>query len=390
MDFRDTAEEAAFRNEVRAVIVANLPEGYGTPAYAVSEADEKTFMDGWKQAMADRSWIAPHWPRQYGGAGLTMTEQFIFNEEMAQQRAPSSLGGSGVQMLGPTLMLYGTEEQKQQFLPPIAKGEIYWCQGYSEPGSGSDLASLQTRAVRDGDEYVINGQKIWTSRAHWSQWMFMLARTDPEAPKHRGISMFLLDMKTPGIHVQPLIDMSDDHYFNQVFFEDVRVPAKNMVGEENRGWYVGATLLDFERSGIGAAIELRNTVDDLVQLAKETSAGAPGRTGMRYELAERAMEADVSRLISYRIVSMQRAGQVPNHEASMNKAFRSEVQQRLAQTGMKLLGLYGNLKPGSPWTRLRGKLVYAYLNTVAATIRGGTSEIQRNIIAQRGLGMPRD
>jgi alkylation response protein AidB-like acyl-CoA dehydrogenase len=390
MDFRDTAEEAAFRNEVRAVIVANLPEGYGTPAYAVSEADEKTFMDGWKQAMADRSWIAPHWPRQYGGAGLTMTEQFIFNEEMAQQRAPSSLGGSGVQMLGPTLMLYGTEEQKQQFLPPIAKGEIYWCQGYSEPGSGSDLASLQTRAVRDGDEYVINGQKIWTSRAHWSQWMFMLARTDPEAPKHRGISMFLLDMKTPGIHVQPLIDMSDDHYFNQVFFEDVRVPAKNMVGEENRGWYVGATLLDFERSGIGAAIELRNTVDDLVQLAKETSASAPGRTGMRYELAERAMEADVSRLISYRIVSMQRAGQVPNHEASMNKAFRSEVQQRLAQTGMKLLGLYGNLKPGSPWTRLRGKLVYAYLNTVAATIRGGTSEIQRNIIAQRGLGMPRD
>jgi alkylation response protein AidB-like acyl-CoA dehydrogenase len=394
MDFHDTTDEAAFRGEVHDFIVATLPRGYGTPDFQTSEEQEKAFRADWIKALAARRWIAPHWPTEYEGAGLTTVEQFIFNEEMAQYRTPTGIGGSGLQMIGPTLILYGSDEQKQRFLPPIAKGEVYWCQGYTEPGSGSDLASLQTRAVRDGDEYVINGQKIFTSFAHYAEWMFMLARTDPEAPKHRGISMFLLDMKTPGITVSPLIDMSDDHYFNQVFFDNVRVPATQMVGEEHRGWYVGAALLDFERSNIRQSIELKHMVADISQFARENrganQALFSALPAIRMELADRALEAEVARLLSYRVASMQKAGRVPNHESSMGKAWRTETQQRISRTGMKVIGLYGNLKPRSPWAPLNGKLVFYYLNSVNATIGAGTSEIQRNIIAQRGLGLPRD
>ncbi len=402
MDFKDTPEEAGFRREVRQFIEQNLPEGYGTPDFqerageysAPLQGDEANFMQRWRTAMAERRWIAPHWPKDYGGAGLSTIEQFIFNEEMAEHRAPAGLGGSGVSMIGPTLILYGSEEQKKRFLPPIASGEVQWCQGYSEPGAGSDLASLQTRAVRDGDDYVINGQKIWTSGAHRAQWIFMLARTNPDAPKHRGISMFLLDMKSPGITVSPLINMGGDHGFNQVFFDNVRVPASQMVGEENRGWYLGATLLDFERSNIGASIGIRNTVDDLVQFATENLRSPQVRLiddpSVRYELAERMIEADIAKLFSYRIITMQKEGKVPNYEASMNKAFRSETQQRVWRTGLKVIGLYGMLERGSKWAPLRGRVAHSYITSVSSTIAAGTSEIQRNVIAQRGLGLPRD
>jgi alkylation response protein AidB-like acyl-CoA dehydrogenase len=403
MDFRDTPEEAAFRKDVRDFIKENLPAGYGTPEFQERaseyegpglQGEERNFMARWRKAMAERRWIAPHWPREYGGAGMTTIEQFIYNEEMAMHRAPAGLGGSGVSMIGPVLILYGNDEQKQQFLPRIASGEMAWCQGYSEPGAGSDLASLQTRAVRDGDDFIINGQKIWTSGAHRADWMFMLARTNPEAPKHRGISMFLLDMKSPGIMVSPLINMAGDHGFNQVFFENVRVPAKQMVGEENRGWYLGATLLDFERSNVGASIGIKNTVNDLVQFARENRDSSAVKLIenplVRYELGDRLIEAEIAKLFSYRIVSMQRAGQVPNYEASMNKAFRSETQQRVARTGMKLIGPYGNLTRTSKWAPLRGRLAQSYMSTVSSTIAAGTSEIQRNVIAQRGLGLPRD
>jgi alkylation response protein AidB-like acyl-CoA dehydrogenase len=289
--------------------------------------------------------------------------------------------------------MYGSDEQKAEHLPRITSGEVQWAQGYSEPGAGSDLASLQTRAVKDGDDYVINGQKIWSSGAHRADWMFMLARTDPDAPKHRGISMLLVDMKSPGITVQPLIDMSGRHVFNQEFFDNVRVPARNRVGEENRGWYVGATLLDFERSGIGGSIGLRHQVNDLITFAKE--AGKSGTTSVRLsnsvkaELADRAVEAGVAELISYRIISMQKRGQVPNHEASMNKNFRSEASQRLASTGMKLIGMYGAIYGEHPLAPLKGRLSRQYLSSVSATIAAGTSEINRNVIATRGLGLPR-
>ena len=397
MDFKDTPEEAAFRTEVRGFIKQNLSsdwrrlnEGY-EDYMSASSPEREAFVQQWRRALSTHGWIAPHWPKEYGGAGMTPGEQFIFNEEMANARAPQ-VGGSGVAMIGPTLILYGTDEQKREHLPKITSGEVDWCQGYSEPGAGSDLASLQTRAVRDGDDYVINGQKIWSSGAHRADWMFMLARTDPDAPKHRGISMLLLPMKSPGITVQPLVNMAGDHHFNQEYFDNVRVPVRNRVGEENRGWYVGATLLDFERSGIGAANGLRNTVQDIVAFAREASASGsvPVRLtdGIRAELAERAIEAELGRLFSYRIISMQKRGQIPNYEASVNKLFRSEVSQRLAQTGMKLIGLYGNAYR-SKFAALRGRISYMYLSSVSGTIAAGTSEIQRNVIATRGLGLPR-
>ena len=389
MDFRDATEEAEFRSTVREFIGTNLPSDY-RPADTAEEEEELGFVKEWRAALGRQGWIAPHWPKEYGGAGMSVSEQFVFNEEMARARAPQA-GGMGVQMIGPVLIRFGTDEQKAEHLPKITSDEVRWCQGYSEPGSGSDLASLQTRAVRDGDDYIIEGQKIWTSGAHRADWMFLLARTDPDAPKHRGISMFLMDMKSPGIQIQPLITMAGDHVFNQEYFDNVRVPAKNLVGEENRGWYVGAALLDFERSNIAASIRMRNTVDDLVEFAREGASrrGQPVSSEIKNELADRAVDAEIARLVSYRLVSIQKRGEIPNYEASMNKLFRSEAGQRVAATGMKLAGMYGNLYRGSPLAPLRGRLSHSYVSSVSGTIAAGTSEVNRNVIATRGLGLPR-
>ncbi|MDE3094381.1 MAG: acyl-CoA dehydrogenase family protein [Chloroflexota bacterium] len=393
MNFQDNPEEAAFRAEVRDFIKNELP---------ASAKDSDLFERGMyrgaferlkdvRQKLAGRGWIAPAWPKEYGGAGLSVMQQFIMNEEFAENRVPP-VGGMGVSMVGPTLIVHGNEEQKKEHLGRILSGEVQWCQGFSEPGSGSDLASLQTRAVRDGDDFVINGQKIWTSGAQYAHWMFMMARTDPDAPKHKGISYFLVDMKAPGVSVRPLTNLASQDMFNEVFFEDVRVPAKNLVGELNRGWYIGTTTLDFERSSIGSAVGIRLQLDELVKYAKEHEGDGTSRTGymtsLKTELADRYVEANVSRLMSYRVVTMQAKGMIPNHEASMTKLFASELAQRIARTGVKVLGLYGQLYgEGAP---MRGRYESSYMTSLASTIAGGTSEIQRNIIATRGLGLPRD
>jgi alkylation response protein AidB-like acyl-CoA dehydrogenase len=288
-------------------------------------------------------------------------------------------------------MLYGTDEQKRH-IPAIIAAEETWCQGYSEPGSGSDLASLQTRALRDGDDYVINGQKIWTSNAHHADWMFILTRTDPDAPKHRGISYLLLDMKTPGISIRPLINLAGRHGFNEVFFQDVRVPVSNRVGEENRGWYVGMATMDFERSAIAASGGLRRSYEDLVRFVRDEGSAGGVRMNCdlaRVALADAGIEIEVARMLSLRVLSMQQGGQVPNYEASIAKMFSSEAGQRFARLGTRILGLYGGLRRGSPFARLRGDFIESYMQTVASTIGGGTSEVQRNIIATRGLGLPR-
>jgi alkylation response protein AidB-like acyl-CoA dehydrogenase len=392
MEFRDTPEEAAFRQQVRTFIKDRLPGDLrGLGMEEMDQEDTRDALKGWRKELSGNGWIAPHWPKEYGGAGMSPVEQFVYNEEMAEARAPQ-VGGMGVQMIGPVLIRFGTPEQQKEHLPKITSGEVQWCQGYSEPGSGSDLASLQTRAVRDGDDYILNGQKIWTSGAHRADWMFLLARTDPDAPKHRGISMLLMDMKSPGISVQPLITLAGDHVFNQEYFDNVRIPAKNLVGEENRGWYVGAALLDFERSNIASAIGLKHFVNDLLRVAQS----APPRSAMeqrvktlRPEIAERAVEASIGRLISYRLISIQKRGGVPNYEASMNKNFGAEVNQRIAGTGMKLLGMLGGLNQNSELAPIKGRINHAYQSTVASTIAAGTSEINRNVIATRGLGLPR-
>jgi alkylation response protein AidB-like acyl-CoA dehydrogenase len=386
MDFHDSAEESAFRTQVREFIAGELPKHVKPGQPAPGPEDDPQAHAGWRKALAQKGWIAPHWPKEYGGAGMSVSEQFVFNEEMADARAPQ-VGGMGVQMIGPILINFGTDEQKAEHLPRITNGDVVWCQGYSEPGSGSDLASLQTRAVRDGDDYVINGQKIWTSGAHRADWMFLLARTDPDAPKHRGISMFLMDMKAPGIQVQPLITMANDHVFNQEYFDNVRVPAKNLVGDENRGWYVGAALLDFERSNIAGSIGLKHTVNDIIRYVKEEKVQLSDN--VKTEIADRVVEAEIARLISYRVITMQKRGQIPNYEASMNKLYRSEANQRIAGTAVKILGMHGGLFRGEDQAPLDGRFSHMYVSAVSGTIAAGTSEINRNVIATRGLGLPR-
>ena len=391
VDIHDSAEEAAFRADVRSFLGNN----YFNQAEKPSPQDENGPKHDpaslrWAEALSARGWLAPHWPKEYGGAGMSVTEQFIFNEEMAEARAPSAGSYHGLQLIGPVIIIHGTDEQKAEYLPKITSGEITWCQGYSEPGSGSDLASLQTRAVRDGDDYVLNGQKIWTSGAHNANWIFVLARTDPDAPKHRGISMLLVDMKSPGLSVRPIINMANSKGLCEVFFEDVRVPVKNRLGEENRGWYVSATLLDFERSNIGAAIGNRHSVLDLIRHVEDSGWPAGQRDEqVQIELTSRLIEAEVGRLLSYRIVSMQKRGLVPNYEASMNKLFYSELSQRISWTGMKLFRTQGMLLEGSPGAPRNGSAPRNYMMTIPQTIAAGTSEIQRNIIATRGLGLPR-
>jgi len=391
MEFGDSPREAEFRREVREFLQAEFVGKYQSESDGENEdyqRGQRPEFRGWRRKLAERGWIAPAWPKEYGGAGLGVMEQFVMNEEFAEHRVPP-VGGMGVMMVGPTLIVHGDERQKTEHLSRILTGETRWCQGFSEPEAGSDLASLQTRAVRDGDDFVINGQKIWTSGAHRADWMFMLARTDPEAPKHKGITYFLVDMKSPGIEVRPLTDLSNRQMFSEVFFEDVRVPAASVVGELNRGWYIGTTTLDFERSSIGSAVGLRHQVDALARYAvSHGDAGGGELSALRWELADRYVEAHVARLMSYRVVTMQAKGMIPNYEASMTKLFASELTQRIAGTGVKLLGLYGQLRGAT--APMRGRYGTGYLTSLSSTIAGGTSEIQRNIIAMRGLGLPRN
>ena len=387
MEFRDTPAQAEFRREVREFIAANFPpELRGAGTEGVGPQLRPAF-EQWRKALGRKGWIAAGWPKEYGGAGLSPLEQFIFSQESAEASAPS-VGGIGVMMLGPTLIVHGSDEQKRRHLPGILSGDVTWCQGYSEPGAGSDLASLQTRAVRDGDDWVVNGQKIWTSGAHEADWCFLLTRTDPAAPKHRGITYLLVDMRTPGITVRPLINMAGSHGFNEVFFENVRVPAENVVGEVNRGWYVGTTTLDFERSSIGSTIGHRQTVERYAAWLREHRQGLPLHAveASRVALASRMVETQVLIMLSYRIVSMQAAGLVPNAEASIAKLFNSELGQRIAATAVAMMGMDGQvLGEATPG----GAAAVDYLWNVCMTIAGGTSEIQRDIIATRGLGLPR-
>jgi alkylation response protein AidB-like acyl-CoA dehydrogenase len=390
MEFRFAAGQESFRAEVRAFIDRALP-----PDWVGSDnfLDEDSFGAGreFLRKLAPKRWIAPAWPKEYGGAGLGFWEQVVFNEEMAYHRAPL-INAAAVGYLGPTIMLYGSEEQKRQHLSGITSGEVIWCQGYSEPGAGSDLASLQTRAVQDGDDFVINGQKIWTSQAHYADWIFLLARTDADAPKHKGISYFLVDMQSPGITVRPLINMAGLAGFNEVFFDNVRVPRSGLLGELNRGWYMATTTLDFERSNVSTSAGMRRSLEELSAYCKETKSSGTlliDKPQVRHRLADLWIDINVTRLLSYRVVSMQERALVPNYEASIVKVFNSECNQRLGRAGIEIIGLHGQLDAASAHARLHGRFGRLYVTSVGSTIAAGTSEIQRNIIASRGLGLPR-
>lgn len=380
MNFAFTPAEDALRVEVRSFLSA-VPQ-------ADSRNSEEPNVD-LEKSLAAHGWLTMAWPEEFGGRGASQMEQLIFKEELFE--AGGGFDFLGVQLAGPTIMVHGTDEQKRQHLPPIAQAQIRWCQGFSEPSAGSDLASLQTRAVRDGDDFVVNGQKIWTSNAHHADWMLLLTRTDPDAPKHRGISMFVVDMKTAGIDVRPLVQLTGVHGFNEVYFEDVRIPAANMIGEMNRGWYAATTTLDFERSGIERNLVARrdwNRVAAVVRSGHARQALQASGGAWRTKMAGLYIEVEAGQWMARRVAHMQSKGLVPNHEASMSKTFNSELGQRVADFGANVFGLAGQLTEGEH-ASASGAVAFRYLDSRRLTIGQGTSEINRNIIATRGLGLPR-
>ena len=381
MLFKFSPEQATFQTEVN-TFASNEWDSTG-PGRSDPEEDEYFQRSQvFRRKLAGRGWHTLAWPTEWGGLGASPVQQAIYNETMAYYGAPSI--DMGVDRIGPTIMLVGNEEQKREHLPPIVDGSVNWCQGFSEPNAGSDLAGLTTRAVEDGDDFVVSGQKIWTSGAHRADWMLLLARTDPDAPKHRGISVFLLPMGTPGISIRPLRNLAGGHGFNEVFFDNVRISKANLLGERNRGWYTAATTLDFERSGIGRIAPGRRILERLIADAR--SGALTPRPQQRLRLGEFWIEYEIGRTLSYRVAWLQEVGKIPNYEASISKAFGSEFQQRLSQFAMNAIGMpalqFGEQSPASLWSRF-------YLSCVSLTIAGGTSEIQRNIVATRGLGLPR-
>lgn len=395
MDFQYTPEQEAYRAKVRTWIDANLPK-----ELCVEDArderiapDRATFIKrrAWQRKMYDAGWVGISWPKQYGGQGADLMEQVIFDEEYSHARAPVLPGYSGIALCGPTLMQWGTEEQKERFLHPTLKGEVIWCQGYSEPGAGSDLAGLQTRAVDMGDYFVVNGQKVWTSGAQYADWIFMLARTDPNAPKHNGISYLLVDMKTPGITVRPLVLANGHAHFNEVFFEDVRVPKMNLVGPQNEGWKVTITTLMFERSIAGGG-NYKEQVQRLAALAHQVKINgqiAWEQSWVRQKLAHLLTECESLSLTRLRTLTRQLKGLPPGPEGSMLKLTGSELGVRIAQFASEMLGDFAVTNTTFDDVPDAPRWVNRVLSARQYTIAGGTSEIQHNIIGERVLGLPK-
>lgn len=394
MDFRFTPDEEAFREEVVAFIKQELPPDYGVVGEDEFAPENFEFTRQMAKKLGERKWLAMNWPKAYGGLEVSPVKHAIFKEEGSYYRLPGTdMGVGGISWVGPTLLLLGTEEQKKQHLPPLAAGEKWWCTMYSEPQAGSDMAALQCRAVAQGDEYVVNGQKIWTSGGHIADWGWLLVRTDPDAPKHKGISLLLVDMKSPGLTVRPIINMAGHHTFNEVFFDDVRIPKANMIGEENRGWYHSMIALSFERSGgVAMAAGARRSLHDLVEFVKNTTVDGKSLAQdplIRHQLAQLAIEIEAMRMVGYRIIWQQTKGAIPGVEGPIVKTLASETLLKMARIATQMMGLYGQLTPGSKHAFLDGRASDMYLTANSIIVAMGTNEIQRNIIAQRGLGMPR-
>jgi len=397
MNLDYTPEEQRFRVEVRNWIDANLsPDWEDISRRQAENMDEwMAFLKDWQHKLHQAGWAGISWPEEYGGRGATINEQLIFTEEMAKTKAPNMMNVSiGIELAGPAIIHHGTEEQKQRYLRKILSAEEIWAQGFSEPGAGSDLASLQTKAVIDGDYFVVTGQKVWMSWAEYSDFCILLARTDPDAPKHKGISFLLVDMKSSGITIRPTVQITGEAEFSEVFFDGVRVPRENLVGGLNQGWNVAMTVLMHERgtSAIGYQIRFRNELDDLIRLAQ--SHQRDGRLvsedpAFRRKLAQAFIDVEVLKYNIYRSATqMVRSGK-PGPESSIVKLFWSEMDRRQKLLGMEMLGMYSQLVNGSEWAVDHGKWPRAFLWSRAGTIYAGSSEIQRNIIAERVLGMPR-
>jgi alkylation response protein AidB-like acyl-CoA dehydrogenase len=393
VDFDYTPQEEAFRQELRSWLEANLPTDYDPNAFEELDEDERFQIQlAWQKRMHAANLVGIHWPKEYGGRGATVIEQAIYQQEMARVRAPGVANMLGINIVGPTLMHWGTEEQKKRYIPKILSGDEIWCQGYSEPGSGSDFASLQTRAVEEGDDFIINGQKVWTSYAHKAHRCILVVRTDPGAPKHKGLSYLLVDMKTPGITVRPLVQITGDAEFNEVFFEDVRVPKANLVGEKNQGWQVAVTTLMFERVNFGIVYQIEPLLQQLGELAGRLRMNGHTATedpAVRQKIAQFYVEAQAIKYNSFRQLTKQLRGEPPGPEGSIGKLAASELNLRLAHFATELLGPFSQIALGEGKGLDHGVWSRRVLATRLYTIAGGASEVMRNIIGDRVLGLPK-
>lgn len=398
MDFSYTPEEEAFRKEVRDWLeesMRELPDWWNRPDILGPEVDSDEYLQfsiWWHRKLNDAGLVGITCPKEYGGRGGTLMEEVVFYEEIAKHRAPGPSNRHGLGWVVPATLAFGTEEQKKRFIPKILNCDEIWCTLYSEPEAGSDMANAQTRAVEDGDDFVVNGQKIWTSGGHYSDWAVLLCRTDPDAPKHRGLSYLLVNMHSPGITVQPLVNITGSHEFNETFLDDVRIPKHQILGEKNRGWYVAVAALEFERSLAGASIERENLIEDLIKMMKETEHdGQPlsKKPLIRQKLAQLYIEANVSKYLDLRgLTRLLREGR-PGSEGVINQLFGVELNQRLQYFAMELQGPYSQLVRGSKYAIEHGRWQYSFLRSRGNTIETGTPEIKRNIIGQRVLGLPR-
>ncbi len=397
MDFDFTPEQQSFRNEVRGWLAGNVPAALKGRGFAASRADRAQVdqLRHWQRALHGAGYVGIDWPRQYGGRGASIMEQIILYEEMSRAQAPQPVNRGGLSMLGPTLMTHGTPPQRERHLTKILTAEEIWCQGFSEPNAGSDLANLQTRAVLEGDHYVINGQKVWTSMAHVAEWGFFLVRTDPNAAKHKGITFILVDMKTPGISIRPLRQITGEAEFNEVFLDNVRVPAANVVGKVNEGWGVALTTLAYERDVLTMIrhISLRTALERLVALARRTKRNggtAADDPVLRQKIAGLTIAERCLSLNGYRSLTRILKGQSPGPEGSTSKLFWSQVDQDLAEIATEVIGPYSQIKGESEWAPDEGQWEFYCLLARGSGIRAGTSEILRNILGERVLGLPKD
>jgi alkylation response protein AidB-like acyl-CoA dehydrogenase len=389
MDFSFSTDDEEFRREVREFIKHELPPGWAGTGLLSEAKDE----DEWRFALkmlrkvGAKGWHSLAWPREYGGQE-SVTRQFILSEEMYYHELPG-VDLVGALMLAPAIIRHGSEQHKREHLPQIAQGEVVWCQGYSEPGAGSDLASLSTRAVEAGDHFILDGQKTWSTNANRADWCYVLARTDPDVPKHKGISFLLMDMRTPGVTARHLPNIVGTYC--EIFLDSVHVPKENLVGDVNDGWRVANTVLGYERSGVHRSAAARRNLDRLIRYAKETIRDREPLFKVplvRHKLADLFIEAQGVRLLAYRVLCLQSSGRDISYEVSVARLAGSLLQQHVASTAMDILGPFGQLDPGSRWAPSED-FRREYLYSLGATVGAGTAEIQRNIIAVRGLGLPR-
>ncbi len=388
MDFAFNEEQQKLRQEIRDFLEEEIRQGLWQPS---CDAWIMGYDPAFTKRVAAKGWIGLTWPKEYGGQGRSFIDRLIVTEEMLRYGAPAACHWFADRQIGGAIVHYGTDEQKRELLPKILRGEAYVGLGMSEPEAGSDLASLKTRAVEDGDDYVIDGQKVWTSGGSHMNWIYLVARTDPDAAKHRGISEFLFETSLPGITVRPIIDITGGVHFNEVFFDSVRVPKKYLIPEKNRGFYQVVNQLDYERSGMERLMANYPLFGALIQYVKETKRnGKPLSEDpvIRSRLAQLKIEFEIGRLHMYRVGMVMDEGRAPNWESSMSKAYGTAFEQRLASAAIEIAGLYGQLSPESKWVPMHGMAYHSYLSSKGYSLQAGTSEVLKNILALRKLELP--